>query len=205
MSERVRGRVRPYFKELSRVILEAEVTDFSGRRLPLDEAFDNFLAIAHSVHDVGNKIMFIGNGGSASLASHLAIDFSKNGGLRSIAFNDSSALTSLGNDFGYQSIFAKQLEFHARAGDLLVAISSSGRSPSILAAVAAALMRKVGVATFSGFDDNNDLRVMGNLNFYVPAQEYGFVEIAHLSLCHAILDLNMGWGLGAKQSRLAVS
>ena len=72
--------------------------------------------------------MFVGNGGSAGIASHLAIDFSKNGGLRSLAFNDASALTCLGNDLGYENVFAKQIDFHARAGDLLIAISSSGRS-----------------------------------------------------------------------------
>ena len=90
---------------------------------------------AHEAHNAGNKIIFIGNGGSAGIASHLAIDFSKNGGLRALAFNDPSALTCLGNDLGYENVFAKQLEFHARPGDLLIAISSSGTSPNILSAV----------------------------------------------------------------------
>ena len=85
--------------------------------------------------------MFIGNGGSAGIASHLAIDFSKNGGLRALAFNDPSALTCLGNDLGYENVFAKQIELHGRAGDLLIAISSSGRSPNILNAVEAARCR----------------------------------------------------------------
>ena len=59
--------------------------------------------------------MFVGNGGSAGICSHLAIDFSKNGGLRAMAFNDPSALTCLGNDLGYENVFAKQIEFHGRA------------------------------------------------------------------------------------------
>ena len=136
----------------------------------------------------------------------LAIDFCKNGGLRSLAFNDASALTCLGNDLGYHNIFSKQLEFHGRPGDLLVAISSSGQSPNILAAVATARTRQVGVITFSGFEPENALRRAGDLNFYVRSSEYGFVEVAHLSLCHAILDLEMGWGLApTKSARLAVS
>ena len=57
----------------------------------------------------------IGNGGSAGIASHMANDFSKNGGLRALAFNDPSVLTCLGNDLGYEHVFAKQLEWHARA------------------------------------------------------------------------------------------
>jgi D-sedoheptulose 7-phosphate isomerase len=205
MSDGMRTRIRSYFDALSRLILEAEVTDSLGRRLELEQAFSQLQATAHSVHDAGNKIIFIGNGGSASLASHLAIDFSKNGGLRALAFNDASALTCLANDFGYQSVFAKQLEFHARPGDLLIAISSSGRSPNILAAVAAARAGQVGVVTFSGFDQDNDLRRSGDINLYVRSEEYGFVEVAHLSLCHAILDLDAGREPATERARLAVS
>jgi len=205
MSMHMESRAGRYFETLSRLIQSTEVTDNLGRRLRLEDAFDNVAATAHSTHDLGNKIMFIGNGGSAGIASHLAIDFCKNGGLRSLAFNDPSALTCLGNDLGYQSVFAKQLDFHARAGDFLVAISSSGQSPNILAAVAMARKRQVGVVTFSGFSESNELRRAGDVNFYVRSNEYGFVEIAHLSLCHAILDLDMGWGLVAEPARAAVS
>lgn len=201
----MRNRAGRYFETLSRLILSTEVTDGSGRHLQLEDAFDKVAAGAHSAHDVGNKIMFVGNGGSAGIASHLAIDFSKNGGLRSLAFNDPAALTCLGNDLGYQNVFAKQLDFHARAGDLLVAISSSGQSPNILAAVAMARKRQADVITFSGFDERNDLRRAGDVNFYVRSSEYGFVEIAHLSLCHAILDLDTGWGLVVEPEQLVVS
>src|SRR5262249_4054052 len=154
MTGRTRERVEHYFETLTRLIREAVVTDRSGARLPLEDAFEKVTAAAHRTHDAGNTILFIGNGGSAGIPSHLAIDCSKNGSLRSLAFNDPSALTCLGNDLGYQNVFAKQLEFHARAGDLLMAISSSGRSPNILAAVEMARQRQVGVVTFSGFDED---------------------------------------------------
>src|SRR3989449_2758487 len=169
------NRLERYFETLSRLILEAEVTERSGRPLELEEAFEKVGAAAHSVHDAGNKIIFIGNGGSAGIANHLAIDFSKYGGLRSLTFSDASALTCLGNDLGYENVFAKQLDFHARPGDLLIAISSSGRSPNILAAVKAARARDCRVVTFSGFDENNDLRRTGDVNIYVRSSEYGFV------------------------------
>jgi D-sedoheptulose 7-phosphate isomerase len=201
----MRTRLGRYFETLSRLISSTEATDRAGTRLPLEAAFDRVAGAAHAAHDGDNKIMFIGNGGSAGIASHLAIDFSKNGGLRALAFNDPSALTCLGNDLGYQNVFACQLDFHARAGDLLVAISSSGRSPNILAAVATARKRQVGVVTFSGFEEGNELRRAGDVNFYVRSGEYGFVEVAHLSLCHAILDLDAGWGRVAQAARIAVS
>jgi D-sedoheptulose 7-phosphate isomerase len=187
-------RVQKYFETLSDAIAKAEVTDAAARVLSLDQGFEWVRRAAHTAHDAGNKLMFIGNGGSAGISSHLAIDFSKNGGLRSQAFNDPSALTCLGNDLGYENVFSKQLELHARPGDLLFAISSSGRSPNILAAVKMARSRDCQVVTFSGFARENDLRRTGEINFYVNSKEYGFVEVAHLALCHAILDLDMGWG-----------
>jgi len=190
----VREQLNQYFGTLADVLRGAEVTDRSSNRLPLDAGCEWVRKNAHETHDAGCKLIFIGNGGSAGIASHLAIDFSKNGNLRALAFNDPSALTCLGNDLGYENVFAKQLEFHARPGDLLIAISSSGRSPNILAAVKTARSRDCKVATFSGFTEDNDLRRQGDVNFFVRSREYGFVEVAHLALCHAVLDIDMGWG-----------
>src|SRR4051794_33109540 len=98
-----------YFETLGQLIRDAEVTDGAGAPLSIAEGFKRTGAAAHACHDSGNKIMFIGNGGSAGIASHLAIDFSKNGHLRAQAFNDASALTCLGRDFGYEHVFAKQI------------------------------------------------------------------------------------------------
>jgi D-sedoheptulose 7-phosphate isomerase len=190
-----RERVRLYFRTLARLMRDAQATDNAGESLSLEQGFDRVRDAAHKSHNAGNKLIFIGNGGSAGMASHLAIDFSKNGGLRALAFNDSSALTCLGNDLGYENVFAKQVDFHGRQGDLLIAISSSGKSPNILAGVAMARARKCSIVTFSGFSEDNDLRCTGDVNFYIGSFEYGFVEVAHLALCHAILDIDMGWGL----------
>jgi len=189
----VREQLDKYFGTLAGLLRNAEVTDLKSRNLSLDEGCEWVRKAAHDTHDAGNKIIFIGNGGSAGIASHLAIDFSKNGGMRALAFNDPSALTCLGNDLGYENVFAKQLDFHARPGDLLIAISSSGRSPNILCAVRTARNRDCKVVTFSGFTELNELRRTGDVNFYVRSHEYGFVEISHLALCHAVLDIDMGW------------
>ena len=157
-----------------------------------------------ATHDTGNKLMFIGNGGSAGIASHMAIDYSKNGGIRSLAFNDGAALTCIGNDLGYDNVFAKQVDLHARPGDLLVAISSSGKSMNILKAADTARERGCTVYTFSGFGADNPLRTYGDLNFYVNSGEYGFVEISHLALIHSILDLEMGWGKAENEEKSTI-
>jgi D-sedoheptulose 7-phosphate isomerase len=197
------GRVEKYFLTLAGLIANVEISDDCGRDLTVDQGFDRVRNRAHRAHDSGNKLIFIGNGGSAALASHLAIDFCKNGGLRALAMNDPSALTCLGNDLGYENVFAQQIVFHAQPGDMLVAISSSGRSPNILAAVSAARERDCGIVTFSGFGETNELRQAGDVNFYIRSTEYGFVEVAHLSVCHAILDMDMGWGTSSQEMILA--
>jgi D-sedoheptulose 7-phosphate isomerase len=185
--------VESYFGTLSRLIVGSEVTDRSGGSLPLAAAFGQVMDAAHAAHAGGYKVIFVGNGGSAGIASHMAIDFSKNGGIRSLAFNDGSALTCLGNDLGYENVFAKQIEFHGRGGDVLIAISSSGRSPNILSAVEAARRLGCTVVTLSGFSPDNPLRRLGDVNFYVDSSEYGFVETGHQALIHAMLDINLGW------------
>ncbi|HEX4507880.1 MAG TPA: SIS domain-containing protein [Alphaproteobacteria bacterium] len=181
-----------YFETLNQLICDAAVTDIDGRPLTVDQGFGRVSQMGHAAHDAGNKLIFLGNGGSAGIASHLAIDFSKNGGMRSLAFNDAAALTCLGNDLGYENVFASQLDFHARPGDLLIAISSSGMSQSILRAVDTARLRGCGAVTLSGFTEDNALRLLGDVNFYIRSSSYGFVEVAHMTLCHAILDLDLG-------------
>lgn len=187
------NRLKAYLDELARATAQTQATGCSGEALRLEDAIDRAIAMATAAHEAGKKIMIVGNGGSAGIASHTAIDFSKNAHLRTLTFNDSSALTCLGNDFGYEHVFSKQIEFHGNPDDVLIAISSSGRSANILNAVSAARSRAIGVLTFSGFAPDNPLRAAGDLNFYVPAAEYGFVEIGHQSLLHAMLDLKIGW------------
>ena len=185
--------VAAYFETLGSLPRLVRCRDGNGVDLSLDDAVGKFGAFAKSAHDAGNKIMFIGNGGSAGIASHMAIDYSKNGNIRSQAFNDGAALTCLGNDLGYENVFTKQIELHARPGDLLVAISSSGNSENILGGVSQARESGCQVITLSGFGEDNRLRGLGDINFYVPSQEYGFVEITHLALCHSVVDFATGW------------
>jgi D-sedoheptulose 7-phosphate isomerase len=187
-----RREVSDYFITLSRHLAETIVTSDLGNTLELEYAVNDVMTRARHAHAVGNKLIFVGNGGSAAIASHMATDFSKNGDIRSLALNDSSMLTCLGNDLGYERVFAKQIELHARSGDVVIAISSSGRSANIINAVAAARTARCSVLTLSGFTRDNPLRKLGDINFYIDSDRYGFVEIGHLTLCHAILDFICG-------------
>lgn len=183
-----------YFAELHRLCSSTVVCDLQGNGMDLEAGFGWLAHRVGATHAAGNCVFFIGNGGSSSIASHQAIDYANNGGIRAQALNDSAALTCIGNDWGYEQVFCRQLEMHGRAGDLLIAVSSSGQSPSIVRAVEAARRGDIGVATFSGFRPENPLRRLGDINFYVAAERYGFVELAHLTLLHAILDLHLAPG-----------
>lgn len=187
------GLIDSYAGALSSVLRAAGATDSQGRDVALDAAIEWAVETARRTTDGGGKIIFAGNGGSAAIASHMATDYSKNGGLRAWAMNDGSMLTCLANDFGYEHVFAKQIEFHGRSGDLLVAISSSGQSANILAAVKAARAIGCTVLTLSGFAADNPLRRLGDMNLYLSSSLYGYVEIGHLVLCHAILDFSIEW------------
>jgi D-sedoheptulose 7-phosphate isomerase len=186
------GDLNGYFETQADLLCRVAVTSGTGETRDPGEAVEWAVRKARAVHEAGNKLIFVGNGGSAAIASHMATDYSKNGNVRSMAFNDASTLTCLSNDLGYHRVFAKQLELHARAGDLVIAISSSGRSANILNAVVASRAAGCAVLTLSGFTPDNPLRGLGDLNFYLASDRYGFVEIGHLTICHAILDLICG-------------
>lgn len=118
----------------------------------------------------------------------MSADFLKNGGMAAQCFTEGPLTTCLANDLGYERVFSLPLEMHGRAGDLLVAISSSGRSGNIIRAAVTAKDKGMRVVTLSGFDDDNPLRLMGDVNFHVPSHKYGLVEVCHHAICHAILD-----------------
>ncbi|HKO08902.1 MAG TPA: SIS domain-containing protein [Alphaproteobacteria bacterium] len=183
--------MREFAGTLADLLTGTQASDSSGRFYPIDEAVEWAALAARATHDRGNKLMFIGNGGSAGTASHMAIDYSKSGNLRALAMNDGSVLTCLGNDYGYEHVFAKQIEFYGRPGDFLVALSSSGRSANILNAVKVAREMDCKVMTLSGFAPDNPLRGMGDMNFFLSADSYVFVEVGHMALCHAILEYSI--------------
>jgi D-sedoheptulose 7-phosphate isomerase len=181
------------YRQMMRACLDAvEATTRSGRNLGPAAGFDRWLRLSRKVQRAGGAHYFIGNGASATMASHMALDCAKNAGLRASAFNDTASLTALGNDLGYDHVFAAPLRWHGQKGDLLVAISSSGRSPNILAGIAAARERGLAVVTLTGMRPDNPARGLGDVNFYVPARTYGAVECTHQVLLHCWLDDFMG-------------
>ncbi len=161
-----------------------------NKKIRLADGLSKARDLFRKAHSTGNKVIFIGNGGSAAIASHMATDYTKNGGIRAVAFNDVPTLTCMANDFGYFNVFSKQLEYYGSKGDVVVTISSSGKSKNILEAAAQAMTMDIPLVTLSGMSSDNPLHAMGDINFYVPAGDYGLIEITHLALLHSIVSVN---------------
>ncbi len=122
----------------------------------------------------------------------MTADFMKNGGMKTYSLYDTSVTTCMGNDYGYEHIFSRPLEFLGNPGDLLVAISSSGNSQNIVNAIQAAEDKEMQVITFSGFQRDNRISSMGIYNIYVPSNQYGIVESIHNLVLQQIVDTIMG-------------
>ena len=138
-----------------------------------------------------NKIIFVGNGGSASISNHCATDFTKFLKKKSVTFNDPNLITCYANDFGHENWMKEALKAYAISGDLLCLISSSGKSKNIINCANQAKKMKIKLITFSGFDKKNLLKKKGDLNFWVNSKNYNIVEMTHhiwiLSVCDYIL------------------
>lgn len=140
----------------------------------------------------GKQILVVGNGGSAAIAEHLCCDWTKGTSAadhpvissRSLTAN-SAVYSAIANDYGFERVFDTQIEFFGKAGDVLIAISSSGNSPNVINAVTRAKELGLYVAGFSGFAGGK-LAEIADDSIYVNARNYGIVEDAHQAIMHII-------------------
>jgi D-sedoheptulose 7-phosphate isomerase len=140
------------------------------------------------------RIFIAGNGGSAAIASHAAIDFTKAAGITAECFNEAALITCFANDYGYEHWLERALDFHGKNGDVAVLISSSGRSPNMLNAAKKAREKGMKLVTLSGFSPDNPLRAEGEINLWVDSTSYNMVENTHqvwlLAVCDRLAGAN---------------
>ena len=180
-----------YIATLSEFTVSMQVTDKQGGPMSLDEAAERSVQIILQAKIADRKVMLAGNGGSAAIVSHVQNDLFKRADVKALVFTEQPLLLALANDNGYETVFEWPIEKWAQPGDVVVVLSSSGRSENILRAAEAALRKECHLVTFSGFDPDNPLRKMGDLNFYVGSHSYGYVETAHAAITHFITDRAM--------------
>ena len=192
-----------YQSRLCEVLAGLEVTDRHGHVVDTERGFDELSRVTSTIQQHNRCVYFAGNGASAAMAGHMALDFAKNGRVRAHCFNDSASVTALGNDLGFDHVFDQPIRWHGRSGDLLAVISSSGSSRNVLNAVEVARDLDMTVVTLTGLKPENPCRQLGDLNLYVDAKSYGIVECAHQVVLHAWLDRFLGhaeWAMSEAQN-----
>ncbi len=168
------------------LVEKAAFTDRDGNALGYEKGVQENLEMLEGLRDRGGNLFLVGNGGSAAVVSHILTDFINVAKLNARTLHESSLLSCMSNDYGYENSFSEPLSTLAREQDLLIAISSSGRSPNIHNAIKS--IKKAGgkAITLSGFGEDNPLRAMGDLNIWLDSKSYGLVEIGHLFYLHFI-------------------
>ena len=134
------------------------------------------------------KVILVGNGGSAAMASHVSVDLTKMCKIRAVNFNEADLLTCFSNDYGYENWVQKALFYYADRRDLVICISSSGESQNIIKG--AKFAKKIGckVVTLTGFNKNNKVRKIGDVNLWLDSKNYNHIEMIHHTWLLSIVD-----------------
>ena len=168
---------KEYFKSINQTVLSID----PERLIEVSE----LVKVASSK---SKKIILVGNGGSAAMASHVAVDFTKAAGVRAVNFNESDLITCFANDYGYENWVAEALKAYADSDDLIILISSSGKSPNIINGALQAKKMGLQVVTLSGFNSDSPLRKIGDISLWAESSEYNVVEMSHHIWLLAIVD-----------------
>ena len=165
-----------------------EFTDLQGVPLDYEKGIEKNLTMLKNLRDRAGNLFLIGNGGSAAVVSHILTDFINVAKINARTLHEPSLLSCMSNDYGYENSFSKPIATLARDKDLLIAVSSSGQSKNIHNAVKSIKNAGGRTITLSGFNQNNLLRQMGDLNIWVDSKNYGLVEIGHLFYLHYLAE-----------------
>ena len=172
----------PYFEQYQKLAFGSQI----------HSTIEAFAELAVAVRERGGKLMFAGNGASASTSEHGAVDFTKQGKIRAVTFHDPNLITCFANDFGYDNWIAKAVEHYAAPEDVVVLISVSGTSPSIVNAAKYAKSVNLPVVSFTGRSPQNPLMELSDVSFFVPSDAYNIVECIHCIWLTATIDLLIG-------------
>jgi len=179
------GRIRSIWEEHLRV-----ANNLPGLSVDVSESID----LIHSSLSAGGQLLVAGNGGSAADAQHITAELTgrfklERKPIRALALHtNTSALTAIGNDYTYELVFARELAAHARPGDVLLAISTSGNSLNILKAIEVARELKVTVIGLTG-ESGGKMREACDLCLCVPSKSTARIQEMHITIGHAICEL----------------
>jgi len=180
-----------YFKSINQGLTDS-IYHIGQQHIEPEIFFQKIKENLKKLRESRNRIYFFGNGASAAFASHMALDFSKNGQILSRTLSDSALLTALSNDYSYESAMVEFLKIErASKEDLVITISSSGNSPNVVNVLDFCKEMDIPSLALSGLKNNNKSIEKANFSIYVPMKTYGMVECIHQIFLHLILDDSM--------------
>ena len=135
------------------------------------------------------KTIIIGNGGSASIASHVSVDFAKVANIPSNTFNNANLITCFANDYGHENWIKEAIKAYTQKNDILILISSSGTSNNIINAAKYCNENNIPLITLSGFDKSNPLAKLGDVNIHINSNNYNYIEMSHHIILLSIVNI----------------
>jgi D-sedoheptulose 7-phosphate isomerase len=157
--------------------------------------YDNFIKtrdLLATISKNGNKALIQGNGASAAIASHCALDLTKQAKVRTLSFNETSLITAFVNDYGSEEWLEKAFQAYSDKNDVAILISSSGTSKNIVNAAKWIKQSGMKLVTFTGFSYNNPVKELGDINFWVDSKAYNVIECSHMIWLTTVIDMLIG-------------
>ncbi|MDA8855609.1 SIS domain-containing protein [Alphaproteobacteria bacterium] len=174
--------LKDYYREITDLMVDAKV-------------FDQLELIKQKIirmNDVGGKLLLAGNGGSAGIVAHAAVDFTKQAGVTALTFNEPGLITAFSNDFGYELWVEKAFEYYSKPEDILICVSVSGESKNLVNAASKASAKGHYVVSFTGKNRDNSLGKIADTNLFVNSKSYNIVEGIHMIWLTSIVDMIIG-------------
>ena len=184
--------VEKYFKVIDSG-LKNSIYQIEDKLVDSESFFNDLVLLTKNIKKNNGRLFFFGNGASAAFSNHMALDWSKNGGVLSFSFSDSSMLTAFANDYSYEDAFVEFLKINNPSrNDLIVTTSSSGNSENIVKILEYCNLKRIKTLALSGLNYDNKSISMSNFSIFVPMKTYGVVECIHQLFHHIWLDKYMG-------------
>ena len=174
--------------DFAKIITNSVCSTLIQTRIDLETAMQQVMEHLRQLRAKKQTLYIVGNGGSAAVASHALVDFVNVAKINAQVLHESSLITCMANDFKYENAYSRVLLQCMKAEDMLIAISSSGQSLNICNAARAAKECGARIITFTGFKSDNPLRFLGDYNFWLDSNDYGYVEVGHQFLLHNLSD-----------------
>ena len=147
------------------------------------------VSLINNCIDRKGKVYIVGNGGSASIASHVSVDLAKAAGVSSATFNNANIITCFANDYGHDNWIVEATKAYLSDIDMMILISSSGTSKNIVNAAKYCKKNKIPLVTLSGFNSQNPLGQLGDTNLHINSTHYNYIEMSHHIILLSIVDI----------------